>query len=266
MHLRIGVKLSLPSAMLTAERHRAILRLLAEQGRVTMVEIAERFNISTATARRDAVFLANAGKATRSHGGLLPANFFRDEPTIRPVTIRDTNLKVRIAHRAGDLLPHEGNVFVDAGSTCLEVGRLLFERPELRIFTNSASLIALAGEAQATVTGIGGEINKTSMAHTGPLAQAWLAHLRFDAAVIGAAGLDPANGASASESAEAALKMDVLQRSAIRILVADGAKWNHPAAVGFAPWSAFTSFVTNQDLPRAARIALAADKVKVYLI
>lgn len=252
--------------MLTAERHRAILRLLAEQGRVTMAEIAERFRVSTATARRDAVLLAGAGRAARSHGGLLPAKFFESGPGLRPAAGRATDLKVRIARRACDLLPHEGTVFVDAGTTCLEVGRLLLERPDLRIFTNSVPLIALASTARATLTGIGGEVRPGSLALTGALAQGWLSHLRFDAAVLGAAGLDLPNGAFAADLADAAVKADVLQRAMIRVLVADGSKWNRPAPVRFAAWNAITSLVTSDDLPRAARVALASAKVRVFLI
>ena len=114
--------------MLTDERHRAILRLIAENGRVTMAEIAERFEVSVATARRDAVGLAEAGKAARSHGGLLPAKFFQREPHFRVKAARHMGLKARLARKAVTLLPHEGNVFVDAGTTCLEVGRLLLDR------------------------------------------------------------------------------------------------------------------------------------------
>lgn len=252
--------------MLTAERHRAILRLLAEHGRITVAEIAQRFAISHATARRDAVSLADGGKAARAHGGLLPANFFRNEPHFRAKADRQTGIKNRLALKAADLVPHEGNIFVDSGTTCLEVGRLLIDRPDLRIFTNSIPLLALAAHAQATLTGIGGEARKVSLALTGALAQTWLSHLRFDAAVIGASGLDLANGAYTTEINEAAVKAEVLRRSGLRVLVADAEKWNRPAAVHFAPWSAFTSVVTNQQLPRDARLKLASQNVKFISI
>lgn len=252
--------------MLTAERHRAILRLLAEQGRITVADIAHRFDISHATARRDAVFLAGAGKAARAHGGLLPANFFNSEPHFRAKADRQTGIKARLARKAADLLPHEGNVFVDSGTTCLEVGRLLIERPALRVFTNSIPLLALAAHAQATLTGIGGEARKVSLALTGALAQTWLSHLRFDSVVIGASGLDLATGAYTTELHEAAIKAEVLRRSTFRVLVADAEKWDRPAAVHFAPWNAFTSVVTNQQLPREARLKLAGQNVKFCLV
>ena len=252
--------------MLTAERHRAILRLLAEQGRITVAHIAQRFEVSHATARRDAGFLADAGKAARAHGGLLPANFYHSEPHFRAKADRQMGIKARIARKAADLLPHDGNVFVDSGTTCLEVGRLLIERAELRIFTNSIPLLALAPQAKATLTAIGGEVRKVSLALTGALAQSWLSHLRFDSAVIGASGLDLATGAYTTELHEAAIKAEVLRRSGVRLLVSDAEKWEHPAAVHFAPWTAFSLFVTNQQLPREARLKLGAANVKVHSI
>jgi len=252
--------------MLTAERHRAILRLLSEQGRVAIREIAERFNVSQATARRDAVLLTDAGKVARAHGGLLPANFFQSEPHFRAKADRQMGIKTRLALKAADLLPHEGNVFIDSGTTCLEVGRILIERPNLRLFTNSIPLLVYTSQAKATITSIGGEGRKVSLALTGALAQTWLSHLRFDSAMIGASGLDLNGGAYTTEIHEAAIKAEVLRRSGLRILVADAEKWNRPAAVHFAPWSAFTSFVTNQQLPRDARLKLASENVKFCLV
>ena len=74
------------------------------------------------------------------------------------------------------------------------------------------------------------------------------------------------SGAYTTEIHEAAIKAEVLRRSTVRILVADAEKWNRPAAVHFAPWSAFTLIVTNQQLPRDARLKLAAGNVKFCLV
>lgn len=250
--------------MLTAERHRMILRLLAEHGAISIGDIAQRFQTSPATARRDAAALAEAGHAMRTHGGLLPAAASHTEPHFRAKAARQTGIKAQIARKAAELLPHDGNVFIDAGTTCLEVGRLLASRPNLRIFTNSIPLLALAPQASTTLTGIGGEARKVSLAMTGALAQAWLGHLRFDFAVIGASGLELVKGAYTTELHEAAVKAEVLRRSMVRMLVADSAKWNHPTTVHFAPWNAFTLFVTNQTLPREARMKLGAENVRIY--
>lgn len=251
--------------MLTDERHRAILRLLAENGRITVAEISERFEISPATARRDASLLADSGRAARSHGGLLPSKFFHVEPHFRAKSVQRPEHKARLARRAAVLLPHDGNVFVDAGTTCLEVGRLLLERPALNIFTNSIPLVHLGAESRATVISIGGEVRKVSLALTGALAQAWLTHLRFDAAVIGASSLDAATGAYTTELHEGAVKAEVLRRAKLRVLVVDATKWDQPTAIHFAPWSAFDLLVTTSDTSRESRQRLGAAKVKIVV-
>ena len=250
--------------MPTPERHRHILRLLSERGRLTVAEMASRLGISTATARRDASDLAAGGHVLRVHGALLPRDFGLDEPRYSRKAEKAVTAKVRLGRVAAALLPESGPVFIDAGTTCLEVGRCLLDRPGLRIFTNSVTLLALAGESRATLVGIGGEVRPLSLALTGALAQHWLENLRFEAAVIGASGLDPATGASTTETAEAAVKSEVLRRSTRRILVAHGEKWEHPAALRFAPWPAFSDFVTDHTFSRTERLALGRHGLRLH--
>jgi DeoR/GlpR family transcriptional regulator of sugar metabolism len=96
------------------------------------------------------------------------------------------------------------------------------DRPRLRIFTNSVPLLALAGDARATLVAIGGEVRGLSLALTGAFALQWLENLRFDVAVIGASGIDAESGASTTETAEAGIKTQALRHATRRILVALG--------------------------------------------
>ncbi len=130
----------------------------------------------------------------------------------------------------------------------------------------SVPLLALAGEARATLSAVGGEVRPISLALTGGLAQSWLGNLRFDAAVIGASGLEAASGASTTEVAEAAVKAEALRRARRRLLVAHSGQWGRPAALCFAPWSAFTDVVTDRAPSRDERAALSAAQVRVHLV
>jgi len=252
--------------MLAPERHRQILRLLTERGRLTAAEIRSRLGVSAATARRDCTEIADAGLAMRARGALLPHDFSLVEPPFSRKSEKAVTAKVRLGRAAAALLPEDGTVFVDSGTTCLEVGRALLERPALRICTNSVPLLALAGESRATLSAVGGDVRPMSLAMTGALAQAWLENLRFDAAVVGASGLDATSGASTTEVSEAAVKTEVLRRSRRRILVAHAEKWGRPSSLRFAPWEAFTDFVTDRVLTREERIPLGAAKVHFHAV
>lgn len=250
--------------MLTAERHLHILRLLAERGRLTVVEIATRLGISTATARRDVTEIGAKGLAKRVHGALLPVDFGLGEPHFSRKAEKGVAAKVKLGRAVAALLPEAGPVFIDAGTTCLEVGRAVLDRPRLRIFTNSVPLLALAGDARATLVAIGGEVRGLSLALTGAFALQWLENLRFDVAVIGASGIDVESGASTTETAEAGIKTQALRRATRRILVAHGEKWGHPASLRFAPWSAFGDFVTDHRFTRAERLSLSREGLALH--
>jgi len=252
--------------VLVPDRQRTILRLLSDRGRLTLSEIPSRLSVSAATARRDAGELSAAGLARRTHGGLLPPDFSLSEPAYTRKAEKAIGIKVRLGRAVAALLPEDGTIFVDAGTTCLEVGRALLDRPNLRIFTNSVSLLSLAIDARATVVAIGGEVRKISLALTGALAQGWLEQLRFDAAVIGASGLDQQSGVFTTELNEASVKVEALRRARLRILVAHGEKWARPSAVQFAPWTAFHHLVTDKAPMRTERAALNSANVKVHVV
>ncbi len=150
-----------------------------------MSEISARFDVSTATARRDVAEIASAGLAIRTHGGLPPPDFTLGEARYSRKAEKAVGVKARLGRAAAALLPEAGTVFVEAGTTCLEVGRAILDRPDVRIFTNSIPLLSLAGGARATLNAIGGEVRPMSFALTGGLAQSWLERLRFDAKAHG---------------------------------------------------------------------------------
>lgn len=250
--------------VLAAQRHRSILRLLNERGRLTLREIESRLGISAATVRRDARHLAATGLVQRVHGGLLPPDFSLSEPAFPRKAEKAASAKARLAAAAAALLPETGTIFIDAGTTCLEVGRVALDRSGLKIVTNSIPLLALAPDGRAALTAIGGEVRAPSLALTGALSLQWLEQLRFDVAVIGASGLEADHGAFTTEIAESGLKAEALRRSRLRILVAHAEKWGRPAAFRYAPWSAFHHFITDKVLSRDERATLSKAGVKYH--
>jgi DeoR family fructose operon transcriptional repressor len=249
--------------MLAPERHRVILSLLADLGRLETNDLQSRLQVSPATLRRDIASLANRGLLKRTHGGVLPCEFSLREPPYEQKAARAANAKARLGHRAVALMPMHGVVFVDGGTTCLEVGRALLDRPKLQVFTNSVPLLALAGQARATLVGIGGTVRPLSLSLTGALAQSWLEHLNFDVAVVGCSGIQPDRGPATADLSDAALKAEVLRRARQRILVAHAGKWGQPATLVYAPWKAFTHVVTDHVLTHDQKSHLAAAGVGI---
>lgn len=233
--------------MFSQERRDAIRKIVRERQRLNFSELQEAVPASPATLRRDLDALERKGHVIRTHGGVLDPAYVRAEPSFAERAGRYQAAKKLIAQRAASLVPPGASVYVDAGSTCLEAGRQLAARGDVRLVTHSASLVAVALHGQSELLCVGGDLRKVSGAFIGGAAVGMMRELRVQVAFIGASGLHPVEGASTTELSEADMKRAIIARAARIVLLADRSKWDVPSTVRFAAWSEFDDWIT--DLP-----------------
>ena len=68
--------------MYAPERQQEILRIAGESGRVDVLSLAEQFQVTAETVRRDLKALDRAGLLRRVHGGAIPAGRLGFEPDL----------------------------------------------------------------------------------------------------------------------------------------------------------------------------------------
>jgi DeoR family transcriptional regulator, fructose operon transcriptional repressor len=232
--------------MFTAERQNAIKRIVRKHRRIHFTALERLVKVSPATLRRDLAELEQRGEVIRVHGGALDPAYVRTEVPFDERIVRNGPAKKAIAIVAADLVPSGATVLVDAGTTCLEAGKLLLARNDVRLMTHSVALVQAGILGNAPVTCIGGELRKVSGALTGGAALGALDMIHADIALVGASGLDLDNGCSTTELTEAVMKKALVTRAARKILLADLAKWQNPSTVQFARWEDFTDWVTDK--------------------
>ena len=235
--------------MFAHERRDFIVNLLTHEGRLTVGSLTERLGISPATLRRDLAELEHAERVIRVHGGVLANHRISGEPSFQEKSRTAAAMKRGIARLAADRVPRNATVFIDGGSTCMEVGLLLKDREDLTLITNSIPLLARCGSFSCRIIALGGEVRRISKATVGGLATESLRNMRADIAFVGASAMDPKAGAFTTELLEASVKREWIRNSRHPILLADGTKWNATAAVGFAEWDDFTGFITDSPPP-----------------
>jgi DeoR family fructose operon transcriptional repressor len=240
--------------MFAQERHNSIRKAVRERQRLSFAELQKLFHISPATLRRDLSKLENAGELIRVHGGVLDPLYARSEISFDERQQRQKLEKQSIASRANDLIPGGSSVFVDAGSTCLEAGKLLMRRADIRLITHSVALVAACSHAEASIICIGGELRKVSGALVGGSAINAFANLQFDFALIGATGLN-SEGCWTTEFTESEIKKNIITRAKRRIVLTDQSKWHAPRTALFSGWDAINDWVIDR-LPAGALDAL----------
>ena len=95
----------------------------------------------------------------------------------------------------------------------------------------------------------GGRPRNGEGALTGPLALASLAALRFDTAVLGCCGLSAAEGVTAYDLDDAAVKKAIIASSRRVIAAADGGKLGRTAHAYVGPSSLVHTLVTDTTAP-----------------
>lgn len=232
--------------MFAEERQNAIRKIVREHRRLGFSELQEMVKVSPATLRRDLTDLEKSGDILRVHGGVLDPRYVRSEVSFDERVLRNRTAKKSIAEAAAALIPPGASVFIDAGSTCLEAGKMLLRRKDVRIISHSVALTALSLQGDAEFLCLGGELRRVSGALIGAEAIGALAHLKADYAFLGASGLD-AEGCFTTELTEAEMKRAILARSKRSILLADFSKWSQPSTVRFAGWDLIHEWVTNAE-------------------
>lgn len=234
--------------MYAAERQQRILEHARDDGRVEVATLADRFDVTTETVRRDLAVLEQQGLLRRVHGGALPTEPAVPELSLTSRIGRQSDAKLRIATRALEELPDNGTVLLDSGSTTLALAELLPADARLTVVTNNATIAdSLAGRDNLTLLLIGGRVRTVTAAAVGPWAMAALAGLTVEVAFLGTNGFDAAHGLTTPDQDEAAVKRAMLDAARTRVLLADSSKLGAVHLQRFAHADEVHTIITDVD-------------------
>ncbi|MDG4863201.1 DeoR/GlpR family DNA-binding transcription regulator, partial [Streptomyces sp. T-3] len=198
---------------MSADRLRVIADAVRDRGRSSVAELAELTGASEMTIRRDLEVLAGQGVLERYRGGARSLLLRGEEPPFSLRVQEGLEVKRRIAEEVSALIADGESVVLDSGTTCLEVARVLAHRRLTVMPLSLHAANALADAAQLKLLLPGGQPRRGELALTGPLAEASLAALRFDTAVLGCCGLTVEDGLTAHDLADAAVKRAAIASS-----------------------------------------------------
>jgi DeoR/GlpR family transcriptional regulator of sugar metabolism len=194
------------------------------QGVVRVDELCRELRVSPATVRRDLEALETQGRVRRVHGGAVSVETRLDEPAFDDKTATAVREKRAIAEAAFGLIRRGETIYLDGGSTVLELARLLRERGDLTVVTNSLrAAIELSGRGPRLML-VGGELRRRSQTMVGPLTRLLLREMHVDKAFMGTIGISLEEGLTTTDPAEAFTKELVGARANEVVLLADSTK------------------------------------------
>ena len=239
---------SAPTALFQSQRQQEIAALAIENGRVEVADLAQRFDVTTETIRRDLSELQERRLVRRVHGGATPWETGGFEPLL---SVRDDQRdaeKRRIAISAIEELPDTGTVIVDSGSTAGRFVEVVPADSSLRFVTNSLLIArSLSERTDADVIVIGGKVRKNTFAMVDTQAVEAVEPLTVDTVFMSADGASATSGLSTPYREEAAWKQAIIRSARRVVMLVDHSKFDTDHFIRFAEWSDVDVLVTNRE-------------------
>lgn len=249
----------------TAKRRYEIQKRLQDEGAVSSQKLAEIFNVSVMTIRRDLKYLDDNGIALRNHGGAIASNRFVFVKNLTEKSNEAIEAKKAIGKYAAEhfVLPNNKSIIVDAGSTTLQFVRYLPDTP-INVMTNSLVAIStLAEHVHTNVYSVGGELQKDMMSFEGAMSDENLLSCNFSKAFIGVDGIDLHAGLTTTEEIGARLTRIMAEQSLEVYVLADTSKYNKRSFRTILNFDIITAIISNKGVPTEYKEFFAQKNIKL---
>lgn len=230
-------------------RQAEILAIVRSEGRVIVDELAERFQVTLQTIRRDLTELADEGLLERVHGGAMVrmgvTNIVYDER-------RQMNAaaKAAIGRMCALAIPDNCSMILNIGTTTEAVARELLGHRNITVVTNNMNVanILMANDS-CDIMVAGGGLRRSDGGLVGDLTAEFMSQFKVDYAVIGTSGLDADGGLLDFDLAEVRVSKAILRQARKAYLVTDASKLMQSAPVRVASLADLDAVFINSALP-----------------
>ena len=236
--------------MQTSERKEMILDYVKTHKHVRIQKLVDLTGASAATIRRDVNRLAESGLVSREHGGIFYGKSLNRQPTTAEKNQLHQETKRRLAQAAAALIKPSMMVFLDAGTTSLELAKRLINIPELTIITTDLRIACMLSESGANkVVVTGGVVDSCSQSVMSLPYDQVLSQIIPDICFCTCSAFDEKYGVTSPTLEKALLKRKLAGLGKMNVLITDSSKFNHLGTNLIAALGDYDLLITDNLLP-----------------
>ncbi len=229
-------------------RQLAMLAAVREHGSLRTEAVAERFDTTLQTVRRDVARLTEAGVLERFHGGVRAIDSHSRNTAYTERQRSHAQAKQRIARTVAAAIPPGSSLFMNIGTTVEAVARELLHHQGLRVVTNNLHVAqTLSANPQCEVVIAGGTVRHEDLGVVGEAALGFIEQFKVDIGLIGISGIDADGTLRDFDMREVMVARAIVAQSRQVWLAADASKFGRPAMIEMASLRAVHTLYT--DLP-----------------
>lgn len=235
--------------MLKEERQQIILDEVKKSSKVLSSDLSKTMCVSEDTIRRDLKDLSNQGLIRKVHGGAI----LNETSSYIPMKYDDrqnfaSEEKKVIAKKAVSLIKEEMLIFIDGGTTNLEIVRNIPDNLKIKIITNCLPVASeLVNRNNIKTFFLGGEILKGVPVTVGADTLSLLDEINADLFFIGTRSINIKNGLTDIDRVEVLIKRKMADRSAKVVSVAHSEKLNSVQSFNIIPIQKLDILITELE-------------------
>lgn len=251
--------------MFIEDRHEKIIQLVAEHDSVSIHFLKDALSVSEATVRNDLRYLEEQHRLKRTHGGAMAIGKAPEVEYDKRAAVRMQE-KRRIGQAAAQLIGAGETIFLDAGSTVMELARQLPPHCEFNVVTAALNTAAAAGQHHnVAVHLVGGLLRPSLQELVGPKTVEAIRAIRAHKVFLGVSGVDLERGLTENHVFSAEVKKALAASAEEVIVLADSAKMGKVFFAELLPLSAVTTLITDPGISDAYRGQLEKQGIQVIM-
>lgn len=178
--------------------------------------------------------------------------------------LENIDRKFKIAKKAIEMIPKNGVVILDSGTTVLQIAKLLNFKRDLVIITNSLIAAEVLENSKNQIIVTGGELEDKTMSFVGEFTTQVLEKVRADIAFMGCDGFHM-EGPSSRSYKELEVKRKIIQNSKKVALVTDSSKFNIEGLYRFATFDEITDLITDKTI-KINQLEIIPSEIEVSIV
>ena len=250
--------------MLPIDRRNIIVKYLEEHGSAKVEDLAIKLDVTPMTIRRDLQYLEDNQIVSRIFGGAVLKSGLTGEVPYKNKIVSHNDEKKRIAKYAASFVEDGQTIFLDAGTTNIEIGKLLKSKQDLTIVTTDIKIAALlAFSTNFKVLSAGGLVQNSTGTCLGSHTVEFLKNINVDISFIGTSSITMEKGISTPSFEKADVKKQAIKSAKRSILVTDSSKFGKESFARVCDLDEFEMIITDRDLDEEIYEALEKQNIKI---
>lgn len=249
-----------------AERRNKTIKLLKDNGQVSVTELSKMLNVSEVTIRKDLYYLEKQNFLIRTHGGAMKNDYLVHEQHFEEKGKKYSEEKRRIGEVAAQMVEDGESLMLDAGSTVMHIARNLHNKKGLIVLTPAVNIaLELMRIPEIQIMVMGGILRNTSAAVVGSYAETMVKEHFCSKLFLSADGFDPSFGLTTTNAMEAHLNRMMIESAQETIVVIDSSKFGRRGLSRICGMEFINVVITDSGVSDNMKKTLNDNNIKVVV-